>query len=398
MHDKRIKMLMEQKAAAIDAMEAITAGAVDENGEERAMTEEEINRFNELEAKVKNLDKNIEIERRALSALPSREVPEKKESKEPTAEERAIAEEQAFADYLRGVVSEKRTDYNLEKTDGSVTIPTTIANKIVKRVYDICPIASMATRYNAKGTLTIPFYPKAGETYKTGIAMDYASEFSALAATTGKFDNITLQGFLAGVLTKVSKSLVNNSQFDIVSFVINDMSEQIAMWLEKELLKGSANKIRGLADATNSVTGTAATYVTTDDLVNLQDAVKDAFQRNCCWIMAPSTRNKIRKLKDQEGRYYLNPDMTAKWGYTLLGKPVYVSDQMEVLGASKKAIYYGDFSGLALKFSESLNIEVLREHFATEHAIGVVGYIECDSKIENEQKIAVLTMAAADPQ
>ena len=65
--------------------------------------------------------------------------------------------------------------------------------------------------------------------------------------------------------------------------------------------------------------------------------------------------------------------------------------------ASTTAIYYGDFSGLALKISEDIDIEVLRERFATEHAIGVVGYIECDAKIENEQKIAVLKMAAADP-
>ena len=52
-------------------------------------------------------------------------------------------------------------------------------------------------------------------------------------------------------------------------------------------------------------------------------------------------------------------------------------------------------SGLALKFSEDINIEVLRERFATEHAIGVVGYLECDAKIENEQKIAVLVGKAS---
>ena len=57
---------------------------------------------------------------------------------------------------------------------------------------------------------------------------------------------------------------------------------------------------------------------------------------------------------------------------------------------------YGDMSGLAVKVSEDMNIEVLREKFATEHAIGVVGWLEMDSKIENEQKIAVLKMKAAD--
>ena len=399
MNEKRIKALTEKRNAIIEQMEAMTAAAIDDNGEERAFTEEEQAKFNGLEANAKALKDTIEAEERAREAM-LKPVEDKKpeEKKEMNEELRAQAEERAFADFLRGVVSEQRgTDYNMEKGDGTATIPTTIANKIIKKVYDICPIASMATRYNVKGTLTIPFYPKGSEANKTGIAMDYASEFSELASTTGRFDNITLQGFLAGVLTKVSKSLVNNSQFDIVNFVINDMAENIARWLENELLNGTASKIRGLADATNTVTGSAATYVTADDLIDLQDAIKDAFQANCVWIMSPSTRNAIRKIKDNEGRYYLNPDMTAKWGYSLLGKPVYVSDNMDSIGASKKSIFYGDFSGLALKFSEELDIEVLREKFATEHAIGVVGYIECDAKIENEQKIAVLVNAASDP-
>ena len=400
MNEKRIKALTEKRNAIIEQMESMTAAAIDDNGEERAFTEEEQARFNELESSAKALKNTIEAEERARELeLKPAEDKKPEDKKEMNEELRAQAEERAFADFLRGVVSEQRgTDYNMEKGDGTATIPTTIANKIIKKVYDICPIASMATRYNVKGTLTIPFYPKGREANKTGIAMDYASEFSELASTTGRFDNITLQGFLAGVLTKVSKSLVNNSQFDIVNFVINDMAENIARWLENELLNGTASKIRGLADATNTVSGSAATYVTADDLIDLQDAIKDAFQANCVWIMSPSTRNAIRKLKDNEGRYYLNPDMTAKWGYSLLGKPVYVSDNMDNIGASKKSIFYGDFSGLALKFSEELDIEVLREKFATEHAIGVVGYIECDAKIENEQKIAVLVNAASDPQ
>ena len=397
--DMRIKALEEKKNAIIEQMEAMTAAAVDDNGEERAFTEEEQATFDDLQSKATNLKNTIEAEERARD-LELKPVEEKKEeSKEMTVEERALSEERAFADFLRGVVSEERTDYNLEKTDGAATIPTTIANKIIKKVFDVCPVAAKATRYNVKGTLQIPYYPKAGEANKTGITVAYASEFTELASTTGKFQSITLQAFLAGALTKVSKSLVNNSQFDIVSFVVNDMGENIARWLEYQLLIGdhSNSHIDGLSQATNTKTATGATYVTADDLIGLQCAVKDVFQADACWIMSPATREAIRKLKDKEDRYLLAPDYREGFGYTLLGKPVYVSDNMPNFTASTTAIYYGDFSGLALKISEDIDIEVLRERFATEHAIGVVGYLECDAKIENEQKIAVLKMAASDP-
>lgn len=389
-HDKRLKALNEKRNAIIEEMESMVAAAVDDQGEERAFNEEEQAKFNDLEANAKALKNTIEAEERAMAAEMKPVEPKKEEDKEMTVEERALAEERAFADYIRGIVSEERTNYNLEKADGQATIPTTIANKIVKKVFDICPIAERATRYNVKGTLTIPYYPKAGEVNKTGIAMDYASEFSELAATTGKFQSITLQAFLAGALSKVSKSLVNNSQFDIVSFVVNDMAEVIARWLEKELLCGTAGKIRGVADATLQKETAAADKVTADELIDLQGLVKDAFQNNCIWIMSPATRQYIRKLKNGQSEYLLNTDITSPFGYTLLGKPVYVSDNMPNMGAGAKEIFYGDFSGLALKFSENIDIEILRERFATEHAIGVVGYVECDAKIENEQKIAVM--------
>ena len=67
---------------------------------------------------------------------------------------------------------------------------------------------------------------------------------------------------------------------------------------------------------------------------------------------------------------------------------------MDAIGSEKTSIYYGDMSGLAVKLSEDINIEVLREKYATQHAIGVVGWIELDSKIENEQKISALVMGA----
>lgn len=84
--------------------------------------------------------------------------------------------------------------------------------------------------------------------------------------------------------------------------------------------------------------------------------------------------------------------MTSPFGTTLLGKPVFVSDQMDGMEAGKTAIYYGDMSGLAVKLSEDASVQILQEKYADEHAIGVIAWMEFDSKVENAQKIAKLTM------
>ena len=307
--------------------------------------------------------------------------------------EKAAAEERAFEAYIRGKAMNNRdTDVNLTPANNGAVIPTTIANKIIKKVYDICPILEKSSKYNIKGNLDIPFYPKSDESL---ITVAYHDEFEELVSTNGDFDKISLGGFLAGVLSKVSRSLINNAAFDIVGFVVDEMAYAIKRFIEKELLLGTAGKVEGLSGLTNAITTAAADKITADEIIDLHDAIKDEYQNGAIWIMSPATRTALRKLKASTGYYLLNDDVSTPFGTSILGKPVYVSDNMpDYTENGKVAIYYGDMSGLATKFSEEINIEVLREKFATQHAVGIVGWFEFDSKVENEQKIAKLVMHA----
>ena len=380
-----LKTLIEQKNAKIEEMNGILSKMDTENRSE--MSEDEKTAFDNLETEIRSLEDSIF----RVETVAKHEKKEPVKEKDNTVEERAIQEEAAFADYIRGVVSENRADVNMTVTDGIATIPATIANKIIKKVYDICPIYQMATRYNVKGTLSIPYYDE--DTQK--ITMAYATEFTELESTSGKFTNIELKGFLAGVLSKISVSLVNNSQFDIVSFIVTQMAEDISKWIEKELVNGTTDKIDGLKGVTQKVTAAAATAITADELIDLQETVPDQYQMDAVWIMNKKTRTAIRKLKNSQDDYILNQDATARWGYTLFGKDVYTTDSIAEMAAGKATVFYGDMTGLAVKLAEEVNIQVLREKFATQHAIGVVGWIEIDSKVENAQKIAKLEMAAS---
>ena len=88
--------------------------------------------------------------------------------------------------------------------------------------------------------------------------------------------------------------------------------------------------------------------------------------------MAPETFTSLKKLKDSNGRYLLQDDVTGEFPYRLLGKPVYLSDNMPKLAAGASAVLYGDYSGLSVNLREDISIQVLREKYATQHAIGVV--------------------------
>lgn len=377
-----LKSLTEQRTELVQQMKDLTATI---ETEKRAFNPEEEQKFDDLDKQVKTLDSTIEKLDRARDLKLNGVTMEKHNGLK-----KEELEERAFAAYIRGEILEERAG-EMTKTENGVVIPQTIANRIVKRVEDICPIYKMATRYNVKGTLSIPYYAADGNTVK----MAYAEEFKSLTSTSGKFTNIELTGYLAGALSKVSKSLANNSQFDIVSFVVNEMADSIARFIEAELLHGSDAKVEGLKGVVLSVGSKAAAAITMDEIIMLKDKIKDAFQTNAIFIMNGETRTALRLLKDGNGRYLMQDDITSPFGTTLLGKPVYVSDQMDGMEAGKAAIYYGDMSGLAVKLSEDASVQVLQERYADEHAIGVIAWMEFDSKVENAQKIAKLVMKAS---
>lgn len=379
-----LKTLTEMRAEHVESMNKIVEGA---KTEARALTDEEQTNFNDFEKKIKDIDTSIAMEKRAL------ELKTKKKVEEPAneTERRADAEASVFANYIRGVVAEERADVDMSTGDNGAVIPTSIANRIIAKLYEVSPILQLADKYNVGGTLTIPFYDEASQS----ITMAYADEFSDLESTSGKFTNITLTGFLAGALTKISKKLINDSNFALVDFVVNKMVEAATRWIEKELLNGTSTKIAGLSTATVGVTAASATAVTADELIDLQESVVDAFQEGAIWIMNRATRKAIRKLKDSDGNYLLNRDVSAKWGYTLLGKDVFTSDNMPTMAAGKTAVFYGNMAGLAVKIGEAPSVEVLREKYAAQHAVGVICWLDMDAKIQNAQMIACLKMKAS---
>ena len=392
----KYKGLVERKNDLITRAEAILNDA---EANKRELTDAEAQELAEIRDDVRRIKEALKIhdeikdEKKELKEEAAEDMAEAQAMKEAACKEEAEA--RAFEAYVRGTVLNERNAVNMTKAANGAVIPTTIANKIITMVYNICPILERSTKYNVKGKLVVPYYDE----NTNAITVNYASEFEELTSNVGNMDKIELDGFLAGTLTLISRSLINNAQFNIVDFIVERMAYAIKRFIEDQLLNGyvasgADTGVTGLSTLTNSITAAATTAITADEVVRLHDAIKDDFQANAIWIMSPATRTALRTLKSTTGYYLLNDDISTPFGTTLLGKPVYVSDNMPDMAAGKTAIYYGDMRGLATKFSEEMNIEVLREKYATQHAVGVVGWLEFDSKVEDAQKIAKLVMAA----
>lgn len=121
-----LKSLMEQRAELVEELKGLADTA---ELEKRAMTKEENEKFDEIEQKIKNIDATIDRVERA------RGIPEKKEEKEENEpEEQTDLETRAFEAYIRGeVLQERAGDVNLTAGDNGAVIPSSIANKIIKK-------------------------------------------------------------------------------------------------------------------------------------------------------------------------------------------------------------------------------------------------------------------------
>ena len=382
-----MKELLEKRNNLLDEMEKIMTQAKTET---RALNEEEEKRYDEIEKEIANLDKTIEKEEKRQKLEKKTEV--KKEEKIE------VVEERAFVNYIKkqcGMFVETRAgEQNFDMTNNGAVIPTTIANRVISEVKEMCPILQGATIFNVKGTLKVPVYGKANTTHDITVA--YQSEFTDITADAGAFTSVDLTGFLAGALTLIGKSVINNSEINIASFIITEMAKKIALFIEKELLVGTNNYATGALATTTTLNAESTSAINADKLIELQAKIPSAYQKNANWTMHPSTFTAIRKLKYGTGEYIIEPDFTGVTPYRLLGKPVYLSDNMPVIDSAAKAILYGDYSGLGVNIRENISIQVLLEKYATQHAIGVVSWFEFDSDVIDHQKLATLVMSVTE--
>ena len=393
-----MKSLEEQKNEKVTQMDKLLN---DVKAEERAFTEDEEKLFNQLKEEIDAINKTMEAfeQSRELVDDAKKEEDKKKEEDNMSEEERALEIEtrdiETFAKYIRNeVLSETRDGSSFAQGTNGVIVPTSIANKIIMTAYNMSPILEKATRYNTKGNLEIPVY---GANNNEDITVAYGEDFTELVEHAGKFSSVTLTDYLIGALAKIGNSLVNNTDIDLVNIVINIIAEYIKLFVEGEVLNGTENKITGCSaiPASQTVETEVAGVISYDDLVKVKNKVIQSFRKGSIWVMNQDTQTVLETMKDGNERPIFLPDPTGEFDGMVLGYPVYVSDNMVGISGGNSPIIFGNFSGIALKTTKELEIQVLREKYATQHATGVVAWLECDAKIEHLQKLSKLTIKSA---
>ena len=222
----------------------------------------------------------------------------------------------------------------------------------------------------------------------------WTAENAAYTESNPTFAQKTIDAYKLTDLIKVSIELLDDSAFDLEEYIAREFAYAFGAAEEQAFCVGTGTgQPTGLFTAnggTVGITAASATAVTTDEVISLIYALKAPYRKNAKFLMNDATVSALRKLKDNNGQPYFKEDE-----YKILGRPVIESDSMPIMAAGKKPIIFGDLSGYTIKATKSVEVQVLREKFATKNMIGVLAFGEYDAKITDSKKVSSLTMAAS---
>ena len=378
--------LREKRAKAWDAAKAFLDSHRTDKG---TLSAEDDAAYSRMEQDITDLGKEIaRMERReALDAELNKPVSQPITGK-PAGDQQAEKKGRASDEYKRNFWNAMRLQGNpyeirnalQEGTDseGGYLVPDEYERTLVQALEEENVFRRLAkVIQTSSGDRKIPIVTSHG----TAVWLD---EEDALTESDEVFDQTSLSAYKLGTFLKVSDELLNDSVFDLPSYISTEFARRIGAKEEEAFFVGD-----GSGKATSS------TAITADELIDLFYSLKSPYRRKAVWVMNDSTFKAIRKLKDNQGQYLWQPSLTAGTPDTILNRPVYTSSYVPAIAAGAKTIAFGDFSYYWIADRQGRSFKRLNELFATTGQVGFMATQRVDGKLILSEAIKVLAQKAS---
>lgn len=223
----------------------------------------------------------------------------------------------------------------------------------------------------------------------------WVDEEGLIPESDDSFGQVSIGAYKLGTLIKVSEELLNDSVFDLESYISKEFARRIGAREEDAFFNGDGvGKPIGIFSETGGaeigVTAASATAITADELIDLFYSLKAPYRKNAVWVLNDATVKAIRKLKDNNGNYLWQPAITANTPDTILGKPVFTSSYVPTIAAGAKTIAFGDFSYYWVADRQARSFKRLNELYAATGQVGFMATQRVDGKLILPEAIKVL--------
>lgn len=397
----RITELREKRAKLWESAKAFLDARRDDKG---LVSAEDTATYERMEQDVVDLGKEIDrLEKQAVLDLELSKPTSTPLSNKPnngmgeTKEGRASDEyKKAFWNVMR-TKNPKSDVFNSlsigDDTEGGYLVPDEFERTLIQTLEEENIFRKLAkVIQTSSGDKKIPVVVTKG----TASWLDEGEEYEE---SDSVFGQTSIGAYKLGTMIKVSDELLNDSIFNIESYISTEFARRIGAKEEEAFLVGDGiGKPTGIFNATGGaelgITAGSATAITADEIIDLVYSLKAPYRKNASFIMNDATIKAIRKLKDGQGQYLWQPSLTAGTPDTLLNRPVYTSAYAPILEAGAKTIAFGDFGYYWIADRQGRSFKRLNELFATSGQVGFLGSQRVDGKLILPEAIKVLQQKA----
>jgi HK97 family phage major capsid protein len=392
----KILELREKRAKAWEAAKAFLDS---KRGNDGLLSAEDTAAYEKMEADVVALGKEIDrLERQAaidleLSKPVNTPLTHKPASNGDAKTGRATDEyKQAFWKAMRNKANFEVQNALQIGTDseGGYLVPDEFENTLVEALEEenlFRQLAKVIT--TSSGDKKIPVVASKG-------TASWVDEEGVIPESDDAFGQVSIGAYKLATMIKVSEELINDSVFNLESYISKEFARRIGAKEEEALFIGDgAGKPTGIfhtvGGAEIGVT-TAGASITMDEIMDLFYSLKSPYRRNAVFVTNDSTVKAIRKLKDNNGQYLWQPSVTAGTPDTILNRPVKTSAYVPAIASAAKTIALGDFGYYWVADRQGRAFKRLNELYAATGQVGFMATQRVDGKLILAEAIKVLQM------
>lgn len=384
------------------ALQAIIDGAKGEDGAERPLTEEEAQRYEELERSLNAARKSEEIVKRN-AAYRSAATPVVFNASNKKVDEY----ERAFESFCR--TGQKNSDLisraQSEGTGsaGGFLVPDSWRDMIVEKLVSYGGLMNAAEKLNTSDGRPLSWLTN-DEAPTTSTAGDFAeiTPENALWDTGAdlEFGTRTLGAYkyttvgASQLPLKVSFELLQDSAFDLRGFIAKKFADRIARKLARDLVLGTGvNEPQGIISTQGGIssgTARAAAAPTYAELLAVVHGLDPAYRDGASWLMNDATLALVRGVLDGANRPLLwnnSDDLSGSLkGMTLLGYPVVIDQAMPTStdASTNKSIVFGNLrDAYIVREVKAFEMVVLNELYAQYGQVGFMGWARYDGMVQD---------------
>ena len=294
-----------------------------------------------------------------------------------------------FGAHLRG----RRLVHNVlsegVQADGGYLVPEEFERQIVTGLDETNVVRSLAKVITTSAERKIPVAAAHS-------AAQWTAENAAYTESNPTFDQKTIDAFKLTDLVKVSIELLQDSAFDLESYIAGEFARAFGIAEEQAFCVGTGtNQPAGIFTANGGTVGVnaaAAAAITADELISLVYALKSPYRRNARFLMNDATISAIRKLKDNNGAYLWQPSLQAGQPDRLLGYELLTSPYVPTMAAGALTVAFGDFKNYWIADRAGRTVQRLNELYSTNGQVGFVATERVDGKVILPEGIQLLKM------